>query len=613
MRAPKRSFLIRKKTSNAYKLIYRFWLCRVREGLIIHFGGMPSMTESIPELTYKRIAAPRFLNQHEWKIVRVINDILRRGIEIVAAMVGLVLLSPVFGIVSLTIKRESAGPIFYRGKRAGLNGKPFWILKFRTMYENPACHNGPAVTAAGDARVTPLGHWLRKTKINELPQLWNVLRGEMGLVGPRPEDYEIAMSWPSEIRAEVLSARPGITSPASVVYRDEENLLKGENLMDSYLGEVLPSKLRLDLLYIRHRTVMSDLDVIFWTGVALLPRLRHAAIPENLLLWGPLSHFFSRVVGWFIADCLIALTATGAAELIWRMSEPLNLGWEVAFLIGLATAFVFSVTNLILGVQNVEWHQAPSSEVLRLALSTFISVGFIIWIDVHQPVLLMPTQMITLAGGLAFSGFVSLRYRERLFTGFASRWMHFREDQSQVSERVLLVGAGGNGSIAAWLLRRSDFAHLYRIVGIVDDNPRKFAKRVEGHQVLGTSRDLPRLVHDLDVGLIIYTIENIGKEGEERILKTCRETSARVVELPEMMRLFRSQLKKTERENGMEENAMLKNNSTKDPSGSDVISTDAAIEWLNALDRAAQHKNWLEVEAQVEFIRSEIERNVRKE
>jgi lipopolysaccharide/colanic/teichoic acid biosynthesis glycosyltransferase len=142
----------------------------------------------------------------------------------------------------------------------------------------------PAITAAGDTCVATVGHWLRKTKIKELPQLSNVLRDEMSLVGPHPEDYNIAMSWPDEIRAEVLSARSGITNPASVVYRDEESLLNASNLMDSYLRDVIPSKLRLDLLYIRNRTVLSDLDVIFWMVVALLPRLRYITIPESLLL-----------------------------------------------------------------------------------------------------------------------------------------------------------------------------------------------------------------------------------------------------------------------------------------------------------------------------------------
>ena len=107
-------------------------------------------------------------------------------------LLGLFLLSPFFGIIAWAIKRDSPGPIFYRGRRVGRGGKEFTILKFRTMYECPESYAGPCITAKDDERIMPLGRWLRDTKINELPQLWNVLRGEMSLVGPRPEDPEIA-------------------------------------------------------------------------------------------------------------------------------------------------------------------------------------------------------------------------------------------------------------------------------------------------------------------------------------------------------------------------------------------------------------------------------------
>src|SRR5690606_29290266 len=104
-------------------------------------------------------------------------------------------------------------------------GKPFRILKFRTMYECPDSYQGPGITAKGDDRVTPVGQWLRHTKLNELPQLWNVLRGDMSLVGPRPEDPDFVKQWSAETRAELLAVRPGITSPASVLFPDEESLL----------------------------------------------------------------------------------------------------------------------------------------------------------------------------------------------------------------------------------------------------------------------------------------------------------------------------------------------------------------------------------------------------
>ena len=145
--------------------------------------------------------------------------LIKRAFDFTAALIGLILLSPFFGIIAILIKRDSSGPVFYWGPRIGRYGVIFKMLKFRTMYETPKSYRGPRVTSKEDDRITPLGKWLRDTKLNEFPQLWNVLIGEMSLVGPRPEDPTICKTWPAKIAHEILSVRPGVTSPASVVYR----------------------------------------------------------------------------------------------------------------------------------------------------------------------------------------------------------------------------------------------------------------------------------------------------------------------------------------------------------------------------------------------------------
>ncbi|MDX1437789.1 MAG: sugar transferase, partial [Anaerolineales bacterium] len=255
----------------------------------------------------------------------LLDAALRRAMDLAVSLVGLVLLSPLMALIAVRIRRMSPGPVLYRGLRAGRGGKNFKMLKFRTMFETPQSYQGLRVTAKGDPRITPFGGWLRSTKLNELPQLWNVLRGEMSLVGPRPEDPFLVKKWPQGVRQEILSVRPGITSPASVVYRDEENLLQSADVMNTYLIDILPSKLRLDLLYVRNRTLLSDVDVIFLTLVALLPRLGALAIPENLLFWGPLSRFTNRFFNWFILDFIIASLAIGISGIIWRFSAPLDV------------------------------------------------------------------------------------------------------------------------------------------------------------------------------------------------------------------------------------------------------------------------------------------------
>jgi lipopolysaccharide/colanic/teichoic acid biosynthesis glycosyltransferase len=528
------------------------------------------------------------------------NDFGRRLLDILAAGLGLLFLAPVFLLISIAIRRESSGPVFYRGKRAGKNGRPFGILKFRTMYERPESYTGPRVTAQDDSRITPLGNWLRHTKLNELPQLWNVLKGEMSLVGPRPEDYDIAMEWPDSLRQEVLSVCPGITSPASVVYRNEESLLSQDGLMDDYLNQVLPSKLRLDLLYIRHRTIFSDLDVIFWTFVMLLPRIGKVEIPESLLLWGPLSHFFSRYANWFFIDSLVAFVAVGLSEVLWRISEPLNLGWEVALLVGIATTFAFSLCNMVLGLQNISWEHAPAQESIKLAFSTSVAVITVIVLDRIISPRDLPSQLMVLAGVLTYGGFIVVRYRERLLTGLASRWIRYREGAQILGERVLIVGAGDNGSLAAWLLRRKDFSRFYSIIGFVDDDPRKYALQIEGYPVRGSTRDIPQLVKQLDIGLIVYTIEQIAPPEQQRILEICHQTSARIVMLPEMIRFLRVQL-------GIQNKSEDLSTSEQLPSSSPTISAGQAFLWIEAIESVTKTRDWEGLEAQLRHVRSELD------
>jgi len=158
--------------------------------------------------------------------------------DIVISFFGLLILSPIFVLIALMIKRDSPGPIFYWGPRAGKKGKLFHILKFRTMVHRPENFHGTKITAQGDPRITPVGRWLRDTKLNELPQLWNVLIGEMSLIGPRPEDPYIAAGWPVEVKKTILSIPPGITSPASVLFRDEEALLPLGDEIHTYQSTV---------------------------------------------------------------------------------------------------------------------------------------------------------------------------------------------------------------------------------------------------------------------------------------------------------------------------------------------------------------------------------------
>ncbi|MEW5938040.1 MAG: sugar transferase, partial [Chloroflexota bacterium] len=309
---------------------------------------------------------------------------LKRIVDILATAFALFILSPVFAILALTIKRDSPGPVFFRGRRMGLKGKEFDILKFRTMREDPQSYQGPRITAKDDGRVTPLGKWLRDTKLNELPQFWNVLIGEMSLVGPRPEDPEIVRTWPEDARREILSVRPGITSPASVLYRNEEELLSADNVMDVYLRDILPDKLRLDRLYVRHRSLLSDLDVLFWTAVGFIPNIGKQRIPEGSLFAGPIYRLASRHLSWFVIDLVVCLGAVSAAGLMWRAFQTIEWGAFNFFLLACALSALFSLMNLALGLNKIIWSRATAEDGLILVASNGVSMSVIMFLNYIQ-------------------------------------------------------------------------------------------------------------------------------------------------------------------------------------------------------------------------------------
>ena len=193
--------------------------------------------------------------------------IAKRLFDIVSAFLGLVLLSPLFLLVALAVGTTSRGGVLFRQKRVGKDGVTFEILKFRTMY---ATNSGLHITASNDSRITPVGKFLRKSKLDELPQLWNVLKGDMSLVGPRPEVPEYTALYTREQR-QIFLVRPGITDPASILFRNENDLLmNSDDPNEFYTHEILPKKVELGLKYICDMSVAYDIKLIFQTLLAVV-------------------------------------------------------------------------------------------------------------------------------------------------------------------------------------------------------------------------------------------------------------------------------------------------------------------------------------------------------
>jgi lipopolysaccharide/colanic/teichoic acid biosynthesis glycosyltransferase len=195
--------------------------------------------------------------------VRVRVSRFRRTLDIVASVVGLVLLSPALVTIAVLVKVTSPGPILFRQLRLSHDRQPFTIYKFRTMR---ASRGGPEVTAPGDTRITAVGGFLRRTSLDELPQLLNVLRGEMTLVGPRPETPALGAKYPEDL-AWVLDHTPGLTGPTQITMRDDHVLLNGlDDPEDWYLHHLVPSRVAMDLTFLRDPSAAATMRNILQTA-----------------------------------------------------------------------------------------------------------------------------------------------------------------------------------------------------------------------------------------------------------------------------------------------------------------------------------------------------------
>jgi len=218
----------------------------------------------IQSLEVSRLLWAMIHGSHEWDGFCGQDDMVKRVFDIVMALAGLILLFPFLLATAILIKLDSPGPIFFRQERMGKGLQPFFIYKFRTMVQD-ASHKGGPITFGRDPRITRVGQFLRKTKIDELPQLINVLMGEMSLVGPRPELRQYVELFRQDYE-EILKMRPGITDLASLKYSDEAAILgKAKNPGEEYVRRVLPDKIRLGKEYIRCSSFIFDFTLVFKT------------------------------------------------------------------------------------------------------------------------------------------------------------------------------------------------------------------------------------------------------------------------------------------------------------------------------------------------------------
>lgn len=453
------------------------------------------------------------------------GELAKRLFDAAVALVALLVLSPVILAAGLVVKLESPGPMFHLGARVGRDGRLFRICKLRTMVVG-AEHKGLAVTSAGDARITRLGAVLRRTKLDELPQLLNVLRGEMSLVGPRPEHlFYVARYTPEQRR--ILTVRPGMTSLASLVFRHEEQSLGLSNAEVLYSQAIVPAKLAIELAYVERQSFLYDLQILARTIRLLVPppaaARRVTGLARKHVPWGVIDGLLVAV-GFYVALILRFVdTPSAAAPVLANLNAAI-----------LPVAGIYVAANYAWGLHRHVWRYAGPSELLPIAgaagTSTFIATTVDLLVDLRgeRP---LPLSVVLVGGFLAFVGFVLVRYRGRLVSGWRLR-NGTTADTSRKPTRALIYGAGEAGQVLAWRLLTGKSRRSYEIIGFVDDDRAKQGLRIHGITVMGNRFDLPRLVARKNVDLIILAMTRVGGERLRAILAAAQETPAQIKIVP---------------------------------------------------------------------------------
>jgi lipopolysaccharide/colanic/teichoic acid biosynthesis glycosyltransferase len=243
--------------------------------IVKHVAGATPEIDPIVVVTAPAVVAePRetSLSAPAAELGRLLQAGGKRALDIAVSAVILLVTLPLILLVALAVRLDSPGPIFYRAQRVGRNGRPLRMLKFRKMHHNAS---GAPLTMSEDERFTRAGKLLAKTKIDELPQLWHVLNGEMSLIGPRPEDPKFVAERFDDY-VDILSVRPGVTGLSQIAFAEESAILSRVDPLEHYRTRIFPQKIRLDRMYAQAPTLRMDLSILFWTCAAVLLRRKVA-------------------------------------------------------------------------------------------------------------------------------------------------------------------------------------------------------------------------------------------------------------------------------------------------------------------------------------------------
>lgn len=448
---------------------------------------------------------------------------MKRLFDFTLALFSLVCLAPLFLVIALAIKWNSRGAVFYRGERLGKDAQVFRIWKFRTMVAD-AAQRGGGLTHRADPRITRVGKFLRRFKLDELPQLINVLAGEMSLVGPRPEDPRYLPYYSSRQR-KVLNVRPGITSVASIRFRNEEELLEAEDWERIYIEKILPAKLELELNYLTAQSWWRDALILCATPFSLV--LGNEETRTRLRLK---FHWLEKHLTWVAIDTPLIIAAYALAILVRSLNA--NLDYPDVFFYAGVGVLVYIAVNYLFGIYQRFWRYARGQELVVLFFSVGTATALLAVADYYLRERTLPLGVIGLGGFFTFIFLGAVRYRRRLVSGARQMFPSLFGSLAGANLRVLIVGAGEAGQLAAWQIQNQMPGNAYRVIGFVDDNRQKHGMRIHDVKVYGDRKVIPDLCTQLHVDLILIAIRQEQLNAPRELLDLCRQTLARVQILP---------------------------------------------------------------------------------
>ncbi len=437
----------------------------------------------------------------------------KRGFDILLSTLGIVIVIPLVPVIGLLIKIDSKGPVFYLADRVGRNMVPFKMYKFRTMVETH--HLGYSVCAQCDPRVTFFGRFLRRTKLNEFPQLFNILMGQMTFVGPRPEAPDLAELYPLEGR-KVFTVKPGLVGPASIAGRNEEECYPpGVDQKKYYIEHILPDKLKLDLDYINNQTFFKDVRFVFdgvKTTIAGAISKKHINDNKSQIL------LLAADICIILAAYIIVAALISSDEAGKRVSSYMLFS-ACAALVHACSHFYFGMYSSLIRyisykeVKNVMLACICSGLILCFSLELF---------DFHlMPGLILLSIMVILM--VLLSG---------LRLGLRFYWEKRRQPVEKFKgRRILLYGANDNGYRASRLLASKTYG-VYDLIGFLDDDQAIIGKKINGVKVLGNRYHIKDLVKLYRIEEILVAADVTSPSKLEELIKISRDSNVKCRMLP---------------------------------------------------------------------------------